>query len=84
MDFISLANLSYIKVGDPKNTWQRKFNRTDNNGMGDGSFGLSDDFGVSSVNMKPNAGEIFTADKKSVIFSDIMRAAYARKMSSNI
>ena len=85
MDFISLANMSsYIKVGDPKNTWQRKFNRPVNTGIQDDPAEASVGFGVSSINMKRQAGEALSAYQESVAFSDILRAACERKMDSQL
>ena len=83
MDFIALTNMGHIKVGDPKNTWQKKFNRPVGSGMQDEPIGTVDDFGISSINMKMQTGESLSADKKSIVFSDLVRAAYARKINSN-
>ena len=83
MDFIALANLSgYIRAGDPKNNWQKKFNSPVNIEIQDNPEESLGGLGVSSVNMKSQVGAAMPAVEKSVLFSDILRAACERKLNS--
>ena len=85
MDFIALANLSgYIKAGDPKNNWQRKFNSPVNIGMQDNPAENIGVLGASPVNMKSQVGGAMPAVEKSVLFSDILRAACECKLNSRV
>jgi len=85
MDFIALNNLSgYVRVGDPKNNLQRKYSSSAILGMEDNPLINSDVLGVSSVNMKTQTSAALPAKEKSILFSDILRAACDRKLNSSV
>ena len=85
MDFIALNNLSgYIRAGDPKNNWQRKYNSPVSTGMQDDPIVSPGVLGVSSVAMKTQTSAALPANEKSILFSDILRAACDRKLNSSV
>jgi len=85
MDFISLANLSgYVRAGDPKNNWQKKFNSPVSIGAQHDSAESLGSLGVPSVNMKTQSSNVLPASEKSALFSDILRSTYERKLNSKV
>ncbi|MCL1982951.1 MAG: hypothetical protein FWG53_07705 [Clostridiales bacterium] len=85
MDFIALTNMAgYAKIGNPQNMRHKKNNRPASGGRQDDYVGIYDDFGISSINMRTQAGGAVSADEKSSAFSDILRAAYSQKTEPRI
>ena len=84
MDIIALTNTSgYIRAGDPRNVRQQKYDRPLHSGIQEDSAVSPYILGLSTPNMKTNSGSGLSGDEKSMIFSEILRAAYDRKLGSN-
>ena len=84
MDFIALANINgYIRVGDPKNNRLKAVNRPGNGGLQDDEAVNPYVRGVFSVDVKPRSERGLSTSEKSMIFSEILRAAYENKANSH-